>query len=150
MKTCRKIVTQNGPLFRGGGLCILQENTRKMGILTEIYKTQFDVFAVIEILVDATARKGDSFLFEANMKVWKRTNNFFILSNLSQLESVPLLHACSAEDLPLCDFKRELVDVIEERQCVRKEKRYYNCSGRNGTYFLVNSLAFSIPHWYEV
>ena len=79
LKTCDKILTNNGPLFRGGGLCIFQDNIPKLGILQEVYKSQYNVFAVIEELEDVTAEKSDPFLIEAQMKVWTRSKRLSIV-----------------------------------------------------------------------
>ena len=57
-------------------------------------------------LPDVAAEKSDPFLIEAKIKVWKRTKEFYVTSNLHDLFAVPLLHACSAEDppTPACSF----------------------------------------------
>ena len=151
MKSCKKIHTTNGPLFRLGGLYIIEDDNVKMGILHQVYKSDTNVvYAVIERLQDVTAQKADPFILQAKMKVWKKSNLFFVTSNLSQLNSVPLLHACYAEDRPTCRFKVDFVDVTEERQTVRKEKLHFQCQGRQGKIFLVNSMAFSIHPSYEL
>ena len=119
-----------------------------MGVLEEVYKTKTGgLYAVIEKLTDVTAEKSDPFLIEAKIKVWKRTKEFFVTSNLHDLFAVPLLHACSAEDppTPACSFVTGDVDVREERANVTKSKTYYNCIGRRGQYFLANAASFSIP-----
>ena len=72
--------------------------TLKWGVLTQVYKSDKSVYAVIEELIDVTAEMEDPFLQEARMKVWKKTNRFSLASNLTQFTSVPLLHACYAED----------------------------------------------------
>ena len=147
MKTCSKVETENGPVYKDGGLYILGQNgTLQMGMLSEVYKsTKYGVcYAVIERLQDVTAEKGDPFLMEAKAKVWKRKDTFFMTQFLHQLLAVPLMHACNSEPAP-CSFVTQNVDVREERQIVQQRKLFFNCKGRKGTYFITNVTAFSIP-----
>ena len=63
MKTCNKIQTANGPLFRKGGLGIIHQGVAQLGILTQVYKSSLGVYyAVVEKLRDVTAEKRDPFL----------------------------------------------------------------------------------------
>ena len=147
MKTCSKIETKNGPLYRDGGLYVLDENnTLKMGIVVEVYKSKYNAnYAVIEKLEDVTADKGDPFLLEAKAKVWHRSGTLFVTESLHKLLAVPLLHACRAEPAAPCSFETGLVNVIEERQSIQKTKTVYNCIGRKGGYFIANVTGLSIP-----
>ena len=147
MKTCTKVETSNGPLYRDGGLYYtLDGDVPKMGVLQEVYKSVLGAcYAVIEKMVDVTNDVGDPFLNESNIKLWKKSGHYFTTSNLHQLHSVPLLHACSYEELSPCKFSTGVVDVREERQIVQQMKTVYNCIGRKGKRFLVNSTALSIP-----
>ena len=100
------------------------------------------VHAVVEEL--STEDTEDPFLREAGIKIWKRRNTYSLISNLRNIWSVPLLHACFLEDQP-CGFVTGPVDVREERSNVEQVKTVYNCLGRRGLYFLVNATAFSVP-----
>jgi hypothetical protein len=146
MKTCNKIQTANGPLFRKGGLGIIHQGVAQLGILTQVYKSSLGVYyAVVEKLRDVTAEKRDPFLTEAKIKVWKRSGSFFVIKHLYDLLSVPILHACSAEEIPSCTFLTGMVEVREERQSTEQRKTVYDCLGRDGDFFIVNVAAFSIP-----
>ena len=103
-------------------------------------------YAVVETMRDVITDLTDPFLDEAKIKVWKKSGHFFVTSNLHKLYSVPLLHACSAEDPPeMCKFSTGAVTVREEREMVQQRKTVYNCLGRKGKCFLVNGTALSIP-----
>ena len=146
MKTCNKIQTANGPLFRKGGLGIIHQGVAQLGILTQVYKSSLGVYyAVVEKLRDVTAEKRDPFLTEAKIKVWKRSGSFFVTKHLYDLLSVPILHACSAEEVPSCTFLTGMVEVREERQSTEQRKTVYDCLGRDGDFFIVNVTAFSVP-----
>jgi len=148
MKTCSKIATSNGPVFRDGGLYyILDGNAPKVGVLKEVYKSDYGAcYAVIETMNDVTHVTADPFLAESKMKVWKKSGMLFVTSSLHHLHSLPLLHACSAEDPPqTCRFSTDVVSVREEREVVEQRKMVYNCLGRRGKCFLVNGTALSIP-----
>ena len=58
---------------------------------------------------------------------------------------VPLFHACLAEDPRVCGFVHGVFDVDEERQSVEKDGLHYRCKLREGKFFIVNALAFSVP-----
>ena len=145
MKTCDRILTRNGPLFRQGGLYIKGDNTVQPGILIQVYKSSTTTYAVIEILVDSS--HNDSFLLEAGMKIWKRSGRFIINSNLLLIESLPLLHACKFEIPPAakCEFVDGVVSVIEERQLVQQRKQTYRCLGKSGQVFVVSAACLSLP-----
>ena len=147
MKTASKVETLNGPLFKHGGLYIWENNVVKMGMLEEVYKTKHGAcYAVIEELIDVTRENADPFLSEANIKVWRRANRFFVITNLRLLHGVPLLHACSLELEPgCCVFETGQVSIREERQMVQQRKTVYKCLGRAGSVFLVNSCALEVP-----
>ena len=88
------VQTRNGPLYRNGGLYLIEGDSLKMGVLEEVYKTKTGgLHAVIEKLTDVTAEKSDPFLIEAKINVWKRTKEYFLNSHLYDLFAVPLLHA---------------------------------------------------------
>ena len=86
MKTCDRIMTENGPIYRGGGLYVKEDNVVQLGILVDIYKSQLGIcYAIIEKLLDVSNVKSDNFLQEAEIKVWKRSYEFRITSNLLKL-----------------------------------------------------------------
>jgi hypothetical protein len=142
MKTASKIETLNGPLFKHGGLYWYENNVLKMGMLEEVYKTKHGAcYAVIEKFIDVTREKADAFLCESNIKVWRRSNTFFVTTNLRLLHAVPLLHACFSDLVPgRCVFETGQVSVREEREIVQQRKTIYKCLGRGG-----NSSAFEVP-----
>ena len=146
MRTCSKIETSNGPLFRQRGFYILDQNSLKLGILLQVYKSKYGVsYAVIEELLDVTAEKGDPFIVEAKAKVLKRTGSLFLLTELPKLHALPILHACPAEDVPSCGFVTGLTEVTEERQLTQQRKTVYNCLGNEGNFFVINLTALSVP-----
>ena len=129
-------------MFRHGGFYYYEGAELKVAMLVEVYKSQHGtVHAVVEISTEDTE---DPFLREAGIKIWKRRNTYSLISNLRNIWSVPLLHACFLEDQP-CGFVTGPVDVREERSNVEQVKTVYNCLGRRGLYFLVNATAFSVP-----
>ena len=148
MRTASKIMTENGPLYRGGGVYVKEQNVVQLGILVEVYKAKVGMcFAIIETLEDVSHQKSDNFLQEAGIKVWMRQGNLRMISNLLELKSAPLLHACRAEVPPtvMCDFETNLIDVREERQDVQQMKTVYRCIGNGGTFFISSAACFSMP-----
>ena len=147
MKTCDRILTRNGPVFRQGGLYIKRDNTVQPGILIQVYKSSTFTYAVIESLVDSSHVNNDSFLLEVGMKIWKRSGRLIIVSNLLLIESLPLLHACKFEIPPAakCEFVDGVVSVIEERQQVQQRKQTYRCLGKSGQVFVVSAACLSLP-----
>ena len=148
METCDRIMTKNGPVYRGGGLYILEDDVLQLGILIEVYKAPVGpCYAVIQKLEDVSFEKDDPFLNEAGIKVWKKKQDFILTSSLLKIESAPLLHACSAEVPPTikCMFVTGLTDVREERQMVQQRKERYRCLGKNGNFFILSATCFSLP-----
>ena len=146
MKTCSRVMTKNGPVFRGGGLYLIGEQSVQLGKLKEIYKDSIGVcHAVIEKLTDVTHAKQDPFLQEAKIKVWKRSGHFLVTSDLFKIQSSPLLHACSLEDIVTGRLLTGLVQVREERQTVEQRRTEYKCLGADGRYFLVSVTCLSLP-----
>ena len=89
MSTCDRIMTENGPVFRGSGLYVLDENGMQLGILINIYKSKTGTcFAIVEKLQDVSGEKGDNFLQEAGIIMLKRSSEFKVTSNLLKIQSV--------------------------------------------------------------
>ena len=146
MKTCDKVETRNGSLYRSGGLYILSNGTAELGILIQVYKSRSGVsHAVIEKLRDVSAERVDPFLAEVRAKVLKRSGNYFVTKNLHEIYAVPILHACPFEQPQRCSFVTGMVDVREERQITQQRRQVYDCLGREGQFFIVNVTAFSVP-----
>ena len=144
MKTCRKIKTGVGNLFRDGGFYIEGSNSEiNLFLLAQIYKEESGhCYAVAEILIRDEA-KEDIFLSEVGIKVFKRTNKYQLCEDLYTFHAVPLFHACMAENPVVCCIRNSVHQVREERQIVDQTGIHYKCLSRKGTYFLVNPLAYS-------
>ena len=147
MRTSDRIMTSNGPVYRQGGVYSKEGNRIDLGILVEVYKSRTGTYAIIESLEDRTHENSDSFLQETGMKIWRRSQQLRLCSNLLPLKSVPLLHACKFELPPsaLCKFVAGMTTVREERQLVQQRKTTYRCLGKAGNFFLVSAACLSIP-----
>ena len=71
MRTCNRILTSNGPVYRGGGLYTNYENGLQLGLLIDVYKSRTGTYAIIENLQDSSHQNSDNFLQEAGIKVWR-------------------------------------------------------------------------------
>ena len=147
LKTCKKIVTSVGSLYRDGGFYIENgDNDPLLFQLVEIYKSRGrggHSYAVGEILTRDQA-KEDLFLQEVQVKVFRRSGRLVLFEDLYRLLAVPLFHACLAENPKVCDVENSNHCVREERQTVVHTGLHYKCDLRAGTYFLVNPLALSV------
>ena len=113
MKTCRKILTSSGPLYRQGGFYIEEENgdvklclllqVRSLGshqitimvFFAQIYKDgQGYSYAVAELLRHAP-EKEDIFLTEVKIKVFRRTGRLILLEALDTVCFFKKCHLCS-------------------------------------------------------
>ena len=147
MRTCNRILTSNGPVYRGGGLYTNDENGLQLGLLIDVYKSRTGTYAIIENLQDSSHQNSDNFLQEAGIKVWRRSNQYRMISNLLLLKSVPLLHACKFEVPPVskCEFVTGMTAVREERQLIQQRKTTYKCIGKAGNFFLASAACLSLP-----
>lgn len=147
MRTCNRILTSNGPVYRFGGLYTNDENGLQLGILIDVYKSTTGTYVIIEKLLDSSRQNIDNFLQEAHIKVWRRSSQYRMITNLLLLRSVPLLHACKFEVPPAskCEFVTGMTAVREERQLIQQRKTTYNCLGKAGNFFLASAACLSLP-----
>ena len=99
MATCRKVMSKTGAVYRGGGFYFLEGNVVHICILTQansfvieafdiiflqVYKASTEsIYAVCEEL--SRRRPTDPFLVEANISIFRKSGNFLLLENLSNV-----------------------------------------------------------------
>ena len=143
MRTCNKISTENGPVYRNGGLYIDEDNGVLLpGILVQIYCDKIVSYAVVEELVQSP--RTDSFLQEVGLHVWRRSRRYRVVSNFKLLKSLPLFHACKFDDYN-CQFDYGVTTEREERVSLQRFKNRYKCAGSNGNYFIASACCLSLP-----
>ena len=93
LSTCRKVETERGTLYRGGGFAC------PCGMLLQIYSDSVNIFVVAELLESQSQmRIQNTFLDEAGIQVWKRSGRLVVIrDNLEHLVPLTLLHACLYE-----------------------------------------------------
>ena len=144
MRTCRKIQTKIGPLYRCGGFYIEGNYSHQLYILVQIYKDPNGYSCVLAKILSHSAEKEDVFLREMRIKVFKRSGRLVLLESLNVLIRVPLLHLCIEEEpvsLNLGEFDHT---VSEKRRQVVKNDLSFQCLSSSGKFFIVNVLALSV------
>jgi len=145
MRTCRKITTAAGSLYRDGGFYVENaDGSTQLCILKQVYKDSHGYSYAVSEMMQRSAQKEDNFLREMRVKVFEITGRLVVFEALNTLISVPLLHACFAETPVLCTLGRSQHIVREERQDVVQTGNNFDCVARRGRFFLVNPLAFSV------
>ena len=144
MKTCRKVSTEVGPLYRSGGFYVRDEDPARLMMVSQIYKDLTGYSYVVGELLDHVPEKEDNFLREIRVKVFGRSGRFVVIQTLDKLVAVPLLHMCTAEDPVICQVGKFPHSVTEERRQVIQDGITFDCCSRQGNYFVVNALALSV------
>ena len=146
MKTFNRVKLKNGPLYRGGGLYMIDHSEMLFGRLIEVYRSKTEIsYAVIEVFDDCSGENSDPFLNEAGVRVWRCSGILKLVKELHRLNPAPILHACPLEPIVKCGFEVGSFEVIEERQKVQQHREVYRCLGKAGNLFLINVTALCIP-----
>ena len=146
MKTFNRVKLKNGPLYRGGGLYMIDHSEMLFGRLIEVYRSKTEIsYAVIEVFDDCSCENSDPFLNEAGVRVWRCSGILKLVKELHRLNPAPILHACPLEPIVKCGFEVGSFEVIEERQKVQQHREVYRCLGKAGNLFLINVTALCIP-----
>ena len=99
MATCRKVMTKTGAVYRGGGFYFVEGNVVNICILTQANSFVFEPYDIILIQVYKAStesiyavceqlsrrRPTDLFLLETNISIFRRSGNFLLLENLSNV-----------------------------------------------------------------
>lgn len=87
MMTCKRIMTDSGPLFRDSGFYYKKvDGSLELCMLTQIYNSDEGFTAVAEILDDWSRNFPDPFLQEMELRVWKRTGRFLLLDQFIEVK----------------------------------------------------------------